>query len=87
MPKVVTTSGEMADSACDHVLVLIDSRVAATPLGEVVIEKMCEAFDPFPAATNHKTQMCSDMQLQIRGIEMHKRRGDGRLQRIRWQFG
>ena len=76
----------MADSVSDHVLVLVDSRVASTPLGENVIEKMCEAFDPFPSATHHKTQMCTDMQLEIRGIEMHKRHGDGRLQRIRYRF-
>ena len=82
--KRATNEVGMADS--DHVLVLVDSSVAATPLGETVIEKMCEAFDPFPSTTHHKTQMCTDIQLQTRGVEMHKRHGDGRLQRIRYRF-
>ena len=74
----------MADS--DQLLILIDATVAATLLGECIVAKMCEAFDPFPSIAHHRTQLCTDIQLQIRGVEMHKRSGDGTLQRIRYQF-
>ena len=64
----------------------MDATAAATLLGECIIAKMCESFDPFPSTTHHRTQMCTDLQLQTRGVEMHKRSGDGTLHRIRYQF-
>jgi hypothetical protein len=71
----------------DHVLILMDSRVTASPLGLAVRYSLREAFPSPPPSGLCKTQLCSDVRLDEKAIEFHKKSAcDGQHSRHKWRI-